>query len=350
MCVTPVILRNGSRVACRRCWQCQENRVNDWVGRCIAEKKTARHTSSVTLTYGRDIDEESSTFGQADHMRAAVLTYSDVQRWLKWLRKDGFPCRYFAVGEYGSLKQRAHWHLVVFWQDEPPAHPVARRFDEPHWKHGVSYYEPCESGRAIRYVCKYLQKDAGDALRFIDGPHMSKTPPLGAAYFAKRAGRFVENHLAPQDGFYTFPGEDDDRKGRPRRYLLTGKSLDMFCQSFVDQWVAAHPGKWWPHSQLIEDYLDRQVQVDWLTIDPQRRKAGQFPWMDPPGGGRIQFSEPHNAYFVVVNDRRLWWSYDIEGNRAWQSEIRTEKGRPDIRAELRAYRELSQPSILAHRS
>lgn len=226
MCVRPIVLLTGQEVACHKCWQCVENRVNDWVGRCIAEKVTSAAAHSITLTYGRDGD------GCSDHLRAAVLTYSDVQKYIKLLRKHGYPCRYFAVGEYGTTKGRSHWHLVLFWSDAVPEHCLRERFDERHWPHGVSFWDAVD-GPSIRYVCKYIQKDVG-------GPEvqghlaMSKKPPLGAAYFAERAAMFVDQGLSPQDGFYSFPEVDKLRDGRPVRYMLRGVSLDLFCQAFID--------------------------------------------------------------------------------------------------------------------
>ncbi|TIS17093.1 MAG: hypothetical protein E5X07_34615, partial [Mesorhizobium sp.] len=158
MCANPRHLPDGIEVACHKCWQCRENRINDWVGRCIAESKTARATHSITLTYGRD------DAGIEDHLRAALLTYSDVQKYLKRLRKDGYPCRYFVAGEYGSEKGRAHWHLIIFWQDRVPEHELNRRFLQKHWTHGWSHWE-LPSYASIRYVMKYISKDIGVAER-----------------------------------------------------------------------------------------------------------------------------------------------------------------------------------------
>ena len=121
MCLNPILLPNGQEVACHQCWQCVRRRIDDWQGRCIAESLTSRAAHVVTLTYGRD-----RRYGAADHLQAAVLTYSDVQRFLKHLRGYGdraakkHPVRYFCCGEYGHMKGRAHWHCLLFWQGEVP--------------------------------------------------------------------------------------------------------------------------------------------------------------------------------------------------------------------------------------
>lgn len=314
MCQNPARLPNGVEIACRKCWQCRQNRVNDWVGRCIAETHTARHTRSVTLTYGRDLD------GREDHERAAVLTYSDLQKYFKLLRRHGYPLRYFAVGEYGSTKGRAHWHVVMFFSGDMPEHQLAERVNERHWPHGYSFWEE-PTPAAIRYVCKYIQKDIGADER---QGHlaMSKKPPLGSAYFVELAGRYVSQGLAPQEPYYSFPDVRDD-KDRPVRFYMRGTTLDTFCRAFLDQWAKVHGGHP-PQSEVIEDYCDRLAKIPTeLRLAPFVPRTSR-PWLPPPGGAPVQFSEPHNAYFCEVNGERLFWSYDEKGERSWESVIKTE--------------------------
>ena len=81
MCKAPLVLDDGTEVACRYCSQCVDRKITDWVGRNIAESKSAVKTFAVTLTYGRD------RRGDVDHVRAFLLTYSDVQKYLKLLRR-----------------------------------------------------------------------------------------------------------------------------------------------------------------------------------------------------------------------------------------------------------------------
>lgn len=341
MCEAPNKLPDGTLVACRECWQCKERRVDDWVGRCIAESQAALRTYSITLTYGRDEDDSS------DHIRAALLTYSDVQKYLKRLRKSGYVVRYFAVGEYGSTKGRAHWHLIVFYYSNVevieerkhhnalveaglkkgkalpiptgpvPEHEISTRppgeklqevrFSEAHWQHGWSCWEELRDGyeasasRAVRYVCKYLT-DADKADEFRQG-HMglSKKPPLGHEYFKRRAAEHVQQGLAPQDLFYTFP-DVLDTKGKPKRFLLGGVSADNFLASYVEALTGIvrprkptpedPPGSWneyqgelwrWiegyltlqaPYSELVSEYLDG-LAADMVENDKWLRKENE---------------------------------------------------------------------------
>lgn len=310
MCVNPTQLWNGQEIACRECWQCRENRINDWVGRCIAESETAVSTHSVTLTYGG-----------GDHARAAVLTYSDVQKYVKLLRRHGYPVRYFAVGEYGSAKGRSHWHLVLFWQTRRvPEHELGGRFSESHWKHGYSYWEKPSAG-SFRYVCKYIQKDLADA-EHQGLVAMSKQPPLGDAYFRRLARTYVKQGLAPQKPFYRFP-EVVEPNGLATEFYMRGKTLDNFCRSFLDQW-AAGPGGHPPVSDLIEDYLDREALRAQEVDSPPWRPRQSYPWVATPDGSDVFFSNPHNCWYCVVAGEKLFWSFDERGRRAWRNVIVTE--------------------------
>ena len=295
MCIKPLRLDTGDEVACRECWQCIETRIDDWVGRCVAESRTALACHSITLTYGG-----------GDHERAAWLTYSDVQKYFKVLRRRGYPCRYFAVGEYGGKKGRSHWHLIVYWLDKVPPHELGVRFDEYHWaefskngrrlrSRGFSHWEApgreiIPSSAAIRYVCKYVYKDQMDAEAqgFLS---MSKKPPLGDAYFRDLAGRYVAQGLSPQDFFYSFP--EVRRDGKPVRFCLQGKSAENFCGYFLGQWAASRGDEEFPRSPIIYDFLDKfrfcsirekwvpwdhSIPWDWKTFFPPKKVSEPRPW------------------------------------------------------------------------
>lgn len=326
MCIAPNRLPDGTEVGCRECWQCNSRKTDDWVGRCIAESKTALRTFSISLTYGRDEDNN------ADHIRAAVLTYSDVQKYIKRLRKSGYVVRYFAVGEYGSTKGRAHWHLIVFYYDNAaviaqriqhnaevqaglkrgsllpvpdaavPEHEISTRaadgdlrdvrFSDGHWEHGHAVWEELLDGydagaaRAVRYVCKYLLKDADDDAMQMLGPRLSKKPPLGDQYFRELAQEHARQGLAPQSLFYSFP-DVTSKDGSTKRYVLGGVSAENYLDYYLEaltgaakpekpkaeskrdrllyerdlyEWLrAAYNHKRRPNSELVEEYLDRLV-------------------------------------------------------------------------------------------
>lgn len=311
MCVAP-ISHNGRTFACRKCWQCRENKVSDWVGRCIAETKTARHTHVVTLTYGRD---ES---GSANHLRAAVLTYSDVQKYFKLLRYHGYRFRYLVVGEYGSTKGRAHWHAILFWEEKVPDRKLDKMITDPYWPHGHTVWDDADE-KSIRYACKYLQKDldeAGSQAHF----SLSKKPPLGDRYFRELAGRYVAQGLSPQSAIYHFP-EVLAKGGKPRKFYMHGVTADNFCAAFIARWHRDRTGDW-PQSDFIDEYLDKVAGAPEVFQLPEKREVMEKPWLGTPGGVPVRFSEKHNAYYCEADGGQLFWSFDEKGNRAWQSVIR----------------------------
>ena len=277
MCIAPVKLPDGQLAACRKCWQCNARRVDDWVGRCIAESQTATETHSVTLTYGRD-DE-----GEVNHIRTVLLTYSDVQKWFKRLRKQGYKFRYLCVGEFGSKNGRAHWHLIMFWEGRWPAFVLDKeKVSQPEWDHGYGFVELVRGGedmgrsKAVRYVCKYLQKDQKDPEkqgRFM----MSKKPPLGHQYFRGLAERYVAHGLAPQHLQYSFPGVVD-AKGRKKKFMMTGKTADNFLREFIRRWLVSR-SDWIPPSELVEEYQERLAVEDiHYEIEKKVYRNGRIAW------------------------------------------------------------------------
>lgn len=309
MCIAPITVYLGTKgalraqlVACHECWQCREQAVSDWQGRNIAETITAKKCHAVTLTYGRD------EANNVDHVRAALLTYSDVQKFLKLLRRHGFPVRYFVTGEYGGKKGRAHWHIMLYWlKDVPPGIVLDddyfdfARYDretgerarnhkgEPasFWEHGYAHFtEP--TPHAVRYNCKYIQKDMGDALQQRQ-PGMSKQPPLGAAYFDVLAGRYASQFMAPQGagpheewengglriGGYEYTFSDVLLPNGERvKFRLRDTSLELFLAAYVRHWRHLHGDKPMPPSRLVEEFID---PGSWSVRSPRKQ-----PFNPPP--------------------------------------------------------------------
>lgn len=306
--------------------------------------------SFITLTYGRDED------GNESHARSAILSYSDVQKYFKQLRKRGYPCRYLVTGELGSQNDRAHWHGLVFWQEHVPYimtdyggnswHRAKRKqpvdvpivweqnFNEPCWPHGFSYWSDVKSGYekgSVAYACKYVNKDVNnDAAQ--SKLAMSKTPPLGSAYFVQRAQKFVDERISPQDPYYSFPGEANRKNGNVIKFKLAGKVLEIFCQAFIDKWrdqVSRH----WPPSPLIDEFADptrTEVQLEEALFDSAHRlkenaviSLSHWP-MEPPLGHtaeEIFFCPFAGVPRVETPDGKNYWYYVKKGKRGWRENI-----------------------------
>lgn len=266
MCDNPATLPNGQVTACRKCKQCKRRRLNDWVGRCIAEAKTAKSANVVTLTYGKGFH------GDANHERAAVLTYSDIQKFLKLLRRHGYPVRYFVAGEYGSKKGRAHWHVILYWQGPAPEVELRANIMDRHWPHGFSFWDTLNE-KTASYVTKYVAKseETGAQSHFA----MSKQPPLGATYFRELAEQTARQGLPLRDLTYTFPGIWWSTKGNKevRRFALHGKSAELYIEAYLKAWSYYWPGVTVPETELVDEFLDpgswkeRAAQLTPLRMD-----------------------------------------------------------------------------------
>lgn len=352
MCINPrQLFVKGIEHAlpCRNCWQCRANRVNDLVGRCIAESKHAQLAECVTLTYGSD---KSPGIRRTTTPSAAVLTYADVQKWFKRLRFDGYRFRYVIAGEKGELKGRCHWHALMFWEHGSPLpqHPPydgpeeGRWWHDPHWtKHpdsagGHSHWKLFHEDSA-KYVCKYVLKDLDAEKEAVESENIpapqsiirwSKKPLLGAPYFTALAGRYVEQGLVPTKPAYRFPEIIVKKTGLPREYWMNEATCDYFCAALVEQWQAKygkHPLHT-SHSDFLADYEDRKAQR--LTTDAmERRRYSRAPKEQPMDlvTGEFYpfaFDELRNVYVALCdNGEEMFWSYDDWGNLGWQSAIKT---------------------------
>lgn len=292
MCQSPGMLANGQQVACRKCKLCLKNRIKDWAGRNIAESLESTASFACDLTYGPELDENRMPIpGRTDHIRAAVLTYSDVQNFLKYLRTHlGYECSYFITGEMGSLKGRAHWHIILHFQGRVPTHEVEINFSDRHkneygktyvhevckaWPHGFMYWKRA-AYEDVYYNCKYIQKDDGDD-KSQRKPGMSKKPPLGARYFAKLAEQYVRQGIAPQDLLYRLPGIKKKKTGEPVEFLLQGRSAEMYLEHFVRVWEEQRPNQAMPKSDLVENFIQygKVVKNEWAMLVREEFPKGE---------------------------------------------------------------------------
>lgn len=286
MCINPTFLvhpdgrEDPLQVGCRVCWLCRKNRVNDLVGRCIAESVTASQTLAVTLTYNRNAGAH-----------AAVLVYKDFQDFMKRLRKAGYIVRYIVAGEYGSKKARAHWHAILFVYgktlnivDEPdlrgPFDIILPRFKDDPWARidwqpwsaksegrGFAYFQhPDYEG--FRYVLKYVLKDQ---LQDVSVTHlaMSKKPPLGYFHFQEMARLHAVQGLVPQSAYYSF-SDVRDALGRFRKFYLQGRMREIYLETLADLWTKLRPNQ-----PLVgnEWFTERMAK-----LDPEQIDDGDFDW------------------------------------------------------------------------
>ncbi|AXH75498.1 MAG: replication initiator protein [Microviridae sp.] len=313
MCVMPVTLPDGQSTGCRKCWQCLGNKVSDWVGRNIAEREVSTRSLFATLTY-RDHGEGVTP------IEAEILTYTDVQHYLKRLRKAGFSVRYFAIGEYGARKGRAHWHMILHFEGASPDWSLNKRVQCKYWTHGFAEYDECNA-KSVRYVCKYLNKDTLDNSAQMKA-RLSTQPPLGREYFRRLAAQYVKQGLAPQNLFYWFSDVLDQNSGLPQKFMLKGASRGHFIGDYLMEWERQRGG-FTPTSEVVDEYIDKNCGYQQPIAKRRVMLSPLEPTLPIPKGAIIDWCEKTKHYYYDHLRYRWYWSYDFEGKPSWVGKLRT---------------------------
>ena len=99
-------------VPCGKCKECLQEKSKEWAFRIMDEASLNVHNSFITLTYNDEHLPPNES-----------VVKRDIQLFLKRLRKqlakDDIRIRYFCCGEYGDLKGRPHYHMIIFgWLPE----------------------------------------------------------------------------------------------------------------------------------------------------------------------------------------------------------------------------------------
>jgi hypothetical protein len=284
MCINPHLIHSNLTVACRNCWQCNANRVNDLVGRCIAEQKVSSHTIAVTLTY------------RGDAPNCVTLVYSDFQKFVKTLRFHGFKVRYIVAGEYGTMNGRAHWHAVLFFTGDQPEYILETRFDWKFWPHGFSFFQrPAPEG--FKYLLKYTLK--GAAPGSVNSLAMSKKPPLGYDFFMARASQYVADGLSPQSASYSFPDiyETKRRSRKRRQFFLQGRMRELFLDRFLLEY--AETGLPYPPSEFVENREDQVVRENFVISNER--------WIALLNDHKIEYRYASKPDTAILNGNNFEW-------------------------------------------
>lgn len=234
MCVSPsYVWLQGidgtyrQEVACKWCWSCQKNRVNDLVGRCLLEQAASDWSCALTLTYDdKKLDHPAQT---------KVIHKDDAQKFLKRLRKT-LKIRYLVAGEYGTKKGRVHFHLILFGKGNPPPWPEGQ-CHIIQWQYGHSFVDWSVSEKSIRYIAKYLLKGAKRKKTRFDNRYnkewvsYSTRPIMGENFIRDLAAQYAAERLFPHNFTYIPPGSN-----ARRRYTLTGEGRWILFDEIFQQW------------------------------------------------------------------------------------------------------------------
>ena len=174
-CLKPITLRRDEPdeqvVPCGKCPDCLARKVAGWSFRLMQEEKKSSSAYFITLTYGDDND--TAPLSKNGFME---ISKRDLQLFFKRLRRlqerdpgsirkgnDGRfqyvgyqkdkPIKYFAVGEYGTLRQTPHYHIILF---NANIKLIAKAWQQPDGKPIGSIYYGDVNGASIGYTLKYI--------------------------------------------------------------------------------------------------------------------------------------------------------------------------------------------------
>jgi len=225
MCRKPYIT-TGAAYGCGQCMPCRVNRRRLWTHRIMLEAAGVKDKCFVTLTYD---DKHLPTKNGV-----GVLMPSELQLWLKKFRRriEPLKVRFYAVGEYGTVRERPHYHIMLFgWNGCLRGLTKTRPNDAESWK------SCCEN-------CRLVGETWGFGAIFIGG-----VTKASAGYVA---GYTVKKMTSP----------DDKRlKGRPPE----------FCRMSLRPGIGANQMWDVASSMLAHNVLDTAVDV------PQALNYGKSP-------------------------------------------------------------------------
>lgn len=148
-CDNPKYIKKlGIWVACGHCQHCKEKKKKEWITRLNCEYRTKKTGVFLTLTF--------------NDLNIGNTSYDLIQRFIRRY-KYYFKCngiKYFGCFEKGDLKNRGHYHLLIFGHNPKliiPNHIACNNYLAKIWKQGFVYAEYLNEN-TIKYVCQYVQK------------------------------------------------------------------------------------------------------------------------------------------------------------------------------------------------
>lgn len=279
---TDIIIKEYIEVPCGKCQSCRLDYSKEWMQRCMLEQTLWEHNEMLTLTYNDENlpKQKGIDLKTGEYIEQSSLNKEDVQKFLKDLRRywkyhyDQDNIRFYMCGEYGDLKGRPHYHLLMFnfeVHDKEFFKYSKKGFKMYHsqviediW--GKGHIELNEvNAETCAYVARYIMKKQkgpgaketyeikGQVPEYTNG---SRKPGIGGLYYEQNKEKIYKN-----DGLY----------------LNTGKRIEKIKPSkYYDRLYDADEHEIMEHIKEIrkrvnEARQDTQVAVSGLSIDEIRK-------------------------------------------------------------------------------
>lgn len=164
-CINPIRLQmkgknlqkypDGLKVPCGKCLACHIKQKEEWSMRVLHELYSHSDYSFITLTYADDSLPVNATL-RKDHLQKFFKRLrSDLKR-----HKFDIKLKYFACGEYGTLNNRPHYHIILYGLGLNDYH---KQIIMDNWPYCDWTQPSIKKGAfglvenaSIRYVAKYI--------------------------------------------------------------------------------------------------------------------------------------------------------------------------------------------------
>lgn len=155
-CLNPLWLGENA-FRCGKCYSCRVIRMYEWITRLEHELETTMYGVFATLTY----EEEHIPKDRNLSKRTLQLFFKRLRRILEYYHNNEH-ISYYAIGDYGDLEGRPHYHCLIFGISK--SHPVFTYSDYQKgyatckaWLNGFVHVLPMTDFR-IKYVTSYITK------------------------------------------------------------------------------------------------------------------------------------------------------------------------------------------------
>lgn len=210
-CVSPITLKSKganlhrtNQVPCGKCVPCLERKRNDWSLRLSEEMRHCSSALFLTLTYNDENIPYNEDTGEAE------LKKCHLQLFLKQLRnflsrgittinffgksektaKNDVKLVYFAQGEYGTAKDRPHYHMILFNFPNHSHHLI-----EKAWNHGFVHFGEVNNA-TIHYATKYMITKYDQSFESRQKPFALMSKGIGLGYVKRNALYHQQNGVS----------------------------------------------------------------------------------------------------------------------------------------------------------
>lgn len=242
---------------CGQCLSCRITKRQEWTFRIMMEARLHPFNYFLTLTYNDDdLPQEG-------------VRKDELQRFFKRFRQRLAPAkiRYYAVGEYGDKKGRAHYHACIFSDTEIPI----------EWRRRLSAGKPRYYWHSPDVEACWYADTVHELPPIPGGEDVSKVASYIAGYILKKLTRGGELPAGKNPEFQLMSrGRRKDGEGgigylaaKMLGRMMRGSKLSPShalygLESTSDVYMARYAGKKWP----LDRYM-RSIMLEEFGGDPR---------------------------------------------------------------------------------